>query len=202
MNKINRKEKKKIFNVRNLVFISIYLSLFLLAGLTGYFGYIPILHTTITYLPVIVVIATIHLEFKGALVSGLGFGFSSLIAAYLYGSTRYQYIDISVLPRLLMAIFVFLAYKLVNYELKPKLYKFIFLSLLATELNVILTISAQYVHNIISPLRYILGVREWAITHVINLVSEPILAIFLSIILYRFVNYMRKKYLYNQKIKF
>ncbi|MGY5139183.1 hypothetical protein ACUZ9N_00325 [Mycoplasmopsis gallinarum] len=189
-NKVNN--KGIIFKYVN---IAIYLALFLLSGLTVYFGYIPLWNTQITYLPIIVVFATVHLGFAGAMTAGLGFGFSSFLAAMMLGVIKYQYPDISILPRVLLGLIVYAIYRLLRMNEKNKLWKFAFLSILASILNIALVLSMQYLHNLYSPLRGILPIKEWILLHIPTLVIEPTVGLILGILLFWFAKMTRKKYL-------
>ncbi|WP_051617772.1 hypothetical protein [Mycoplasmopsis iners] len=191
--KRDKNKKSNSVVTKNIVLLAVYFSFFLASGFTIYIGYIPIAGTTITYLPIFVVIATCHLGFKGALVSGLGFGVSSLIAAFLFGSIKYQYPDISILPRVLMALLVYAFYKIFNFNNKPKMWKFLILTLIAVEFNVIFVLSFQHLHNAFWPLKGVWGIPEWIVTHVLNLVLEPSMSIVIALATYKLVLHLKKK---------
>ncbi|VEU76655.1 ECF transporter S component [Mycoplasmopsis columbina] len=194
-----KKEKKPIsFTIYNIVFLAVYLSLFLISSFTIYFGYIPLPTTTLTYLPIIVIVATFHLGMKGGIFSGFGFGFSSWIAAMIVGAVAYQYIDISILPRFILGILVAIIYKLIRGDKKIKLWKFILLTTLAPILNIVLVLSARYLHHSISPLKGVLPVKEWIITHPFNISLEPTIGLVLGLLLYPLIKYLRKSYLQKQ----
>ncbi|MGV2392840.1 UNVERIFIED_CONTAM: hypothetical protein O8I53_07570 [Campylobacter lari] len=52
-------------------------------------------------------VATFHLGLKGNLTTGLGLGLSSLILAFQLGIPKYQLPDISILPRIEMALIIY-----------------------------------------------------------------------------------------------
>ncbi|MEA4115226.1 hypothetical protein VBM87_00285 [Mycoplasma sp. 744] len=179
----------------DIVFLTVYFSFFIISGFVVYIGYIPILgRINLTYLPFFVVLAGVHLGFKGFLVGGLSFGLSSLIAAYMYGSIRYQYIDISVLPRFLMSMIIYLFYKLIKLDKYINIWGFILLAFLASNLNLILVLSAQHLHHQISPIKGLLPINEWILTHLLNIIGEPILAINLALLFYKFIYKYHLKY--------
>lgn len=188
--------------INKIVACSVYFAWYFAAALSLYLGYIPLGHTTLTFLPAILVVSLIHLGFLGAFVSGLGFGLSSLMAAFIYGMLKYQYIDISVLPRFLMALIVYLIYKLLRTDKNPLLWKCIILALFAVVLNTVLTLSFQYFHhNFIGELKGILPIREWIITHPLNLIGEPIICVIMTVLLFPLMLHLRNSYMSLQLIK-
>ncbi|VEU78328.1 ECF transporter S component [Mycoplasmopsis columbinasalis] len=188
------------FTIQRLVFIATYFALFLISGFTIYFGYIPLATTTLTYLPVILVVATVHLGVVGALCSGLFFGISSFIAAMLVGAIAYQMPDISILSRVLLGVAVAGIYKALKADRKMALWKFMVMSVSATILNIAFVLTIRYIHNSIAEIKGTLPIIEWIITHPVTLIAEPLMAILFSILLYHLVMYLRKKYLHKKEL--
>ncbi|WP_051677933.1 hypothetical protein [Mycoplasmopsis opalescens] len=186
---------KSSVSLYKIVTSAVYIAWYFAAAFTIYLGYIPFGHTQLTFLPAILTISILHLGFFGSLVSGLGFGFSSFIAAYILGIIKYQNFDISVIPRFLTSILVYLIYLLLKTHKNPKLWKVILMAFFAVFFNIILTLSAQYFHHhYIAELKGILPVKEWIITHPVNLIGEPIICIIVATALYPIGMHLRKKY--------
>ncbi|MBU4690459.1 hypothetical protein KQ874_01990 [Mycoplasma sp. ES3157-GEN-MYC] len=182
--------------IYHIVCLAVYLAFFLIAGVSVFLGYIPFGPTQLTYLPLIVAIATVHLGFNGSLISGLGFGFSSFIAAFILGVIKYQNFDLSVIPRVMMSLVVYLIYILINMKNKPKMWKFLILILAATFLNTTFVLGSQYFHNkFIGELKGILPPLEWMVAHTVNLIAEPIFNLLIGLAAYLPLLEIRKKYL-------
>ncbi|WP_036456887.1 hypothetical protein [Mycoplasmopsis lipofaciens] len=197
INIINRKynnSRPTFTKTLKMTYLAFYISWFFLASFLLIFGYIPLSFTQLTYLPVIVVMMIFHLGFIGALVGGISFGMSSLIAAVIYGIIKYQYPDISVLPRIIMSLITYGIFRLLKSKSNPRLWKFIFLAIIATLLNQALVLSSQYIHNSIWGLpKGVLGLKEWIIVHIFNIVAEPILASLISVALYVLIQLIEKQ---------
>ncbi|MGP1451315.1 MAG: hypothetical protein ACTTJO_00880 [Metamycoplasmataceae bacterium] len=182
--------------------ISAYLGFFILTIYIPFISFIPIIPklVTVTYLPFIMTFAICNLGFLGALVTGLGFGFSSWLVAIIYGfSIRYQYFDIAVLPRIINALIIYFLYLIFRFKNKPKIQVFIFLSILATILNVVLTVSATYLrHNLIKPIPTVLPFKFWFIRHIPSMIIEPIFAGAISSWTYKFLIFINEQ---NQNYK-
>lgn len=207
----NHNKEKNAF-LQTLTSLSIYTAWYFLSAIAIYIGYIPIGLTQITYLAVIIVIATFHLGFIGNITTGLAFGFSSWIAAFIYGIPKYQFFDIAVLPRLETALITLLFFYIFNAFKKPKLWKFIILAFLVTVLNQYLVLFSQYIHEFIAiKAGYdsdilvksgVLPIKIWIITHPINLTFEPILNILIIIFMFPLVLNIKHRYVDNKKIHY
>lgn len=198
-----RSFKQKGNLVQTIAVLSVYVAWFGLSTVAIYVGYIPIGNTQITYLAAIVVMATFHLGILGNIVTGLAFGLSSWIAAFIYGIPKYQLFDLAVLPRVEMALIVLPLFYIFNAFKKPKLWKLMLLSIFAVMLNQYLVLTAQYIRESIAGSIVGKGVPPihiWLATHVINVVAEPIFGALLMSALYPVLLKVKRKYLDNIKI--
>ncbi|UUD35129.1 hypothetical protein NPA07_04975 [Mycoplasmopsis caviae] len=191
---------KKISKTSLLIFLittlAFYLAWFFASIFVPYLGFISLGPTQITFLSFIVVFATFHLGFIGSFSCGLGFGLSSMFAAYILGVVKYQYFDISVLPRLLMSLIVYALYIVLNVKKEIRIWKFILIAIIAAILNISLTLSFQHLHNkLFGNLKNLLPIKEWIITHPINITCEPLMCGFLATSVYPLVRFLRKKYI-------
>ncbi|WP_406615838.1 hypothetical protein ACJA25_00980 [Mycoplasmopsis hyopharyngis] len=189
------------FNRKNIIYLltrmAIYLGFYLLTIIVPFISFIPIVPkiVTITYLPFVMVFAICHLGVFGALISGFGFGLSSWFVAIIYGfSIRYQYFDIAVMPRLLNAVVVYFLYLVLKFKSNPRLWKFILLSLIATILNVVLTVSATFFrHHFIGQIPTVLPFKIWFIRHIPSIILEPVFAVSICLLTYKFLVYTIQK---------
>ncbi|WP_338822517.1 hypothetical protein [Mycoplasmopsis felifaucium] len=217
---INSKEKRHLWSLfirfwkpgpfkdknvlQSVVILAIYVAWFGLSATAIYIGYIPIGHTQITYLPIIVVMATFHVGIIGNITTGLSFGFSSWIAAFIYGIPKYQLFDLAVLPRFEMALLVLGLFYLLNLWNRPKLWKIVLISILAIMFNQYLVLSSQYLREAITGTK-LLGkgvppIHIWIYTHLLNVIAEPIIGAILITCLYPVLKKVKAKYLDNKKI--
>ncbi|ENY69818.1 Hypothetical protein, predicted transmembrane protein [Mycoplasmopsis bovigenitalium 51080] len=193
--------KSRSFFTYELTSLSIYLAYFIASGFSVFLAYIPFGPAWLTYLPVILAIAVVHLGFKGAFVSGLGFGFSSFIASIIVGLIWFQYVDVSILPRFFVGLGTYLAYLLLRMNNKPKLWKFIILTLIATELNTLFVFTALYVHsNFINTLAGLPGLKTFIVLNTINLIFEPIANVLIGLAVYIPLINFRNTYEYKKTI--
>ncbi|VEU67654.1 Uncharacterised protein (plasmid) [Mesomycoplasma conjunctivae] len=175
--------------------LAFYLAWFLGSATVPYLGYIPIGHTQITFLAFIVVFGTFHLDYVGNLSAGLCFGFSSWILAFIMGAIKYQNFDIAVIPRVLMAICVYMLYEIFNVKNNIKCWKFIMISIIAAILNIVLTLSFQHLHNqIFGDLKNLLPIKEWIIVHPINIIGEPIICGMLAYFTFPLIVFLRRRF--------
>lgn len=109
------KKNIRTSGVFNLVLFSIFAALILLLGLIPQIGFIRLGPVAITIVHIPVLIGIMVLPFWHALGLGVTFGISSLIASYIYGTTpadlAFQNPLISVLPRIIFALFAFLIFR-------------------------------------------------------------------------------------------
>ncbi|WP_129646704.1 hypothetical protein [Mycoplasmopsis maculosa] len=201
-------KQKKIFNKKivlmDLVFLSVYIAWFFLSAVIPYVGYINLGHTQITFLSLLVPIATFHLGIKGNLISGLGFGLSSFTLAFILGATKYTYFDISVLPRIEMALVIYGFSWAFGIFKKPKMWKIGILAFLASFFNIFFVLSAQYIREAINPESLgkngVPPIHLWIITHPINLTVEPIVCIIIACSIFPLIKYLKNKYQGNKQV--
>ncbi|MCS4536628.1 MULTISPECIES: hypothetical protein [unclassified Mycoplasma] len=202
INKLNNNtigQKIKLVSKSNLIYqmisLSIYLAYFIASGFSVFLAYLPFGPTWLTFLPLIVGIATFHLGFFGALVSGLGFGISSFIASLLLGLFWFQNVDISILSRILVGLTTFLFYFLLNLRKKPKLWKFVLLVLIATEANSVFVFGSLYFHSkFIGELVGLPDFKTILALNTINLIAEPIFNVIMASLVFFPILAIRKKY--------
>ena len=176
-----------------IVSLSVYIAWFILSGVAPYFGYIPFGATFITYLSLIIVLMTCHLGIIGNIVGGFGFGLSSWCLAFIFGTVRYQHFDLAVLPRLCVALTIYLFYWATLFERKPAMWKYILIAIIGAMANDYYMLAAQQFHNkYIGELEGLLPPLEWIIAHPINLIGEPIICALLAAATYHLALYLRK----------
>lgn len=114
---INRNNKITISRhalIFKMVSLAVYLAYFIVSGFSVFLAYIPFGPFWLTYLPLIVAMATFQFGYSGAMVAGFGFGISSFIASMLLGLFWFQNLDVSVVSRLLVGVVSCFAYRVLN----------------------------------------------------------------------------------------
>lgn len=108
------KKRTRTSGVFNLVLFSIFSALILLLGLIPQIGYIRLGPVAITIVHIPVLIGIMVLPFWHSVGLGFIFGISSLIASFIYATSpidlAFQNPLISVLPRVIFAIFAYLVF--------------------------------------------------------------------------------------------
>ncbi|WKX02155.1 hypothetical protein [Candidatus Mycoplasma mahonii] len=113
---------------REIVLYGMYTSLFLFMGLTPFIGFIPIgpFHISIMLIPVIVM--TIHLQAKGAIIAGILFGMVAFLHGIIYGSILialvggiWQWIVVSWFSRIIMGFILAIIINLLK-KIEDKIY--------------------------------------------------------------------------------
>ncbi|WP_029608537.1 hypothetical protein [Mycoplasma simbae] len=189
---VNASKSALIFK---MVSLAVYLAYFIVSGFSIFFAYIPFGPAWLTYLPLIVAMATLQLGYSGAMLAGFGFGLSSFIAAMLLGFIWFQYIDVSILSRVLVGAVVCLAYWILGISKRPKLWKFVVLTLVATEFNSIFVFGALYLHTTyIGPLAGLPPFYEMLVANTVNLIAEPIFNVSMAVLLYLPILGLKQKY--------
>nr|WP_307908116.1 hypothetical protein [Mycoplasmopsis bovis] len=67
--------------------------------------------------------------------------------AYIYGIPKYQYFDLSVIPRVEVALGVYVLFWVFNAFKKPAVWKFALLGVISTMLNHYFVFFAQFLHE-------------------------------------------------------
>ena len=120
-------------NTKNIVNISIYFAIVFLLTFIPYTGYIRVFIFDFTTIPAIIGISIWHLGLKGAISTSLSFGIGSLITSYsTLPNPIFEDPLVSVLPRLLMGISLFLIFFFIR---SRKFWSFILLLTLCPILN-------------------------------------------------------------------
>ncbi|MBT1368637.1 hypothetical protein FCM44_02905 [Mycoplasma bovis] len=186
--------------------LSIYLAWFILSATVPNIGYLNLGYTQITYLAVLTVIATFHLGFVGNISVGLFFGLSSWFAAYIYGIPKYQYFDLSVIPRVEVALGVYVLFWVFNAFKKPAVWKFALLGVISTMLNHYFVFFAQFLHEKIRPgdlgRHGVPPIEIWLLQRLFNIISEPILGGMLLFGMYPALIALREQYKNVQKLRY
>lgn len=186
--------------------LSIYLAWFILSATVPNIGYLNLGYTQITYLAVLTVIATFHLGFVGNISVGLFFGLSSWFAAYIYGIPKYQYFDLSVIPRVEVALGVYVLFWVFNAFKKPAVWKFALLGVISTMLNHYFVFFAQFLHEKIRPgdlgRHGVQPIEIWLLQRLFNIISEPILGGMLLFGMYPALIALREQYKNVQKLRY
>ncbi len=186
--------------------LSIYLAWFILSATVPNIGYLNLGYTQITYLAVLTVIATFHLGFVGNISVGLFFGLSSWFAAYIYGIPKYQHFDLSVIPRVEVALGVYVLFWVFNAFKKPAVWKFALLGVISTMLNHYFVFFAQFLHEKIRPgdlgRHGVPPIEIWLLQRLFNIISEPILGGMLLFGMYPALIALREQYKNVQKLRY
>lgn len=186
--------------------LSIYLAWFILSATVPNIGYLNLGYTQITYLAVLTVIATFHLGFVGNISVGLFFGLSSWFAAYIYGIPKYKYFDLSVIPRVEVALGVYVLFWVFNAFKKPAVWKFALLGVISTMLNHYFVFFAQFLHEKIRPgdlgRHGVPPIEIWLLQRLFNIISEPILGGMLLFGMYPALIALREQYKNVQKLRY
>ncbi|QLI75093.1 hypothetical protein H0I37_03730 [Mycoplasmopsis bovis] len=186
--------------------LSIYLAWFILSATAPNIGYLNLGYTQITYLAALTVIATFHLGFVGNISVGLFFGLSSWFAAYIYGIPKYQYFDLSVIPRVEVALGVYVLFWVFNAFKKPAVWKFALLGVISTMLNHYFVFFAQFLHEKIRPgdlgRHGVPPIEIWLLQRLFNIISEPILGGMLLFGMYPALIALREQYKNVQKLRY
>ena len=77
---------------RDITIYGVYAAIFLFMSLTPFIGFIKIGPFAITTLYIPLVVMTIHLKWKGALVGGFYFGITSLFYGLTYGASIFAFV--------------------------------------------------------------------------------------------------------------
>ncbi|MGX7091531.1 ECF transporter S component [Hutsoniella sourekii] len=103
-------------NTRNFVFVSLFVALIILQTSVPFLGFISIGPISMTIIPITVILASLWLDLKSAVIVGLTFGLCSFLRTWLIGNPVERLIFtnplISVLPRVMMPIVVHYCKKL------------------------------------------------------------------------------------------
>lgn len=186
--------------------LSIYLAWFILSATVPNIGYLNLGYTQITYLAALTVIATFHLGFVGNISVGLFFGLSSWFAAYIYGIPKYQYFDLSVIPRVEVALGVYVLFWVFNAFKKPAVWKFALLGVISTMLNHYFVFFTQFLHEKIRPgdlgRHGVPPIEIWLLQRLFNIISEPILGGMLLFGMYPALIALREQYKNVQKLRY
>ncbi|UOE63572.1 hypothetical protein MbovWib_04465 [Mycoplasmopsis bovis] len=186
--------------------LSIYLAWFILSATVPNIGYLNLGYTQITYLAALTVIATFHLGFVGNISVGLFFGLSSWFAAYIYGIPKYQYFDLSVIPRVEVALGVYVLFWVFNAFKKPAVWKIALLGVISTMLNHYFVFFAQFLHEKIRPgdlgRHGVPPIEIWLLQRLFNIISEPILGGMLLFGMYPALIALREQYKNVQKLRY
>ncbi|MBT1389418.1 hypothetical protein FCM64_01395 [Mycoplasma bovis] len=186
--------------------LSIYIAWFILSATVPNIGYLNLGYTQITYLAALTVIATFHLGFVGNISVGLFFGLSSWFAAYIYGIPKYQYFDLSVIPRVEVALGVYVLFWVFNAFKKPAVWKFALLGVISTMLNHYFVFFAQFLHEKIRPgdlgRHGVPPIEIWLLQRLFNIISEPILGGMLLFGMYPALIALREQYKNVQKLRY
>jgi len=100
--------------IREITTLSIYLALIIVLSFVPYTGYIQIGPLAITTIPIIVAAATYHKGLKGSLMAGLAFALGSYLRAVTMFPTLMVDPMLSIVPRILMLLSIYLSYKLLG----------------------------------------------------------------------------------------
>lgn len=132
--------------VKKIAYCSIYIAIIATMSFVPFIGYISIGPVAITIIPIAVVIATLHMGFIGALTSSLAMGVCSLIASFVFGDPlqAFYWPDISVLPRFLMGMGVYLICRIIG---KMNLWKASIVGILGAFLNTLFVTAFLFLHN-------------------------------------------------------
>ncbi|MGX7106992.1 ECF transporter S component [Hutsoniella sourekii] len=103
-------------NTRHFVFVSLFVALIILQTSVPFLGFISIGPISMTIIPITVILASLWLDLKSAVIVGLTFGLCSFLRTWLIGNPVERLIFtnplISVLPRVMMPIVVHYCKKL------------------------------------------------------------------------------------------
>ncbi|ADE19626.1 ECF transporter S component [Mycoplasma crocodyli] len=176
--------------IRKIVFASIYVAMILTFSLIPFLGYITIGVVAISIIPFFVVVATVHLGFLGASTSSITFGLGSLFAALVQGDPYFIFPDLSVLPRILVGLVVYLVYKLLR---DPNWWKVLILGIIAPISNTIFVTIALYIHHSFAPISWLGNINVWLVAIWLNVVVEIIACAVISTALWPAVYHLRKK---------
>ncbi|EFF41141.1 ECF transporter S component [Mycoplasmopsis alligatoris] len=176
--------------IKKITYCAIYVALIMMMSLVPWLGYIKIGVIHISTIPFIVVVATLHMGFIGAFTAGLTFGIGSLIASIVFGEPTFIYPDLSVLPRILVGLLVYLFYKLLG---KPNIYKAVVLGILCPVFNTLLVTVFLFIHHSVAPISWLTNLKAWIILIWLNFIVEVAFSAIVVGALWPAVKYFRNK---------
>lgn len=168
---------KKSITIKNIAYISIYISLIIILSFTPQTGYIIAGPITITTIPIIITISTYHLGFKGAFSTSLAFGVFSYIVSITTVPSPLADPVLLIVPRFLLGIIVWSISLMLG---KVKIWKYIILAFITVLFNTLLITTFVF---IVSSYNHIFkgSLMFWITLIYVNFFIELGVAIFLSI---------------------
>nr|WP_307906773.1 hypothetical protein [Mycoplasmopsis bovis] len=187
--------------------LSIYLAWFILSATVPNIGYLNLGYTQITYLASIDCNCHISSRICWEYICRAIFWTIFLIClAYIYGIPKYQYFDLSVIPRVEVALGVYVLFWVFNAFKKPAVWKFALLGVISTMLNHYFVFFAQFLHEKIRPgdlgRHGVPPIEIWLLQRLFNIISEPILGGMLLFGMYPALIALREQYKNVQKLRY
>ncbi|PAK20975.1 hypothetical protein CJJ23_04510 [Mycoplasmopsis agassizii] len=200
-NRHERFRANRLFYIKTWIYLAFYLALILILSFIPYTGYIKLGLIDFTTLPIIMVVASLHLGWSGGSIVGFAIGLGALIAAHTRGdaSGMFYFPDVSVLPRFLTGLIVGLTSQLLikeRFKNVVKVINIMILGALAVLLNTTLVTAFIFLHNAIAPFQFLNSVTLliWLGFIYVNFIVEIIFALILAWYLASFMLYIRARF--------
>ncbi|WLP85625.1 hypothetical protein [Mycoplasma seminis] len=182
-----KQKKKAKLNVQTIVWLALYLAIIIMFTFTPYTGYITIGIISITTIPLIILIASIHLGYLGILWTSFNFGLWSYLGSIILHFPLFNNPLISFLPRVILGLVLCLFYWLLFKKWRFNIYSvgiyafliFTFNTLLVS-IMVFIIIQFTTLENIPNPYAWFMliwlnMIVEWGVLEVISLGLYPFL---------------------------
>ncbi|MFV8482686.1 hypothetical protein ACNQ1T_00095 [Mycoplasma sp. 1932B] len=181
-----KKSITKIWDIKIIVYLALYLAIIIVFTFTPYTGYITVGIVSITTIPLIILIASIHLGYIGILWTCFNFGFWSFIGSIILQLPIFNLVYISLIPRILLGLILcaiyYLLFKVWSFNLvSVAIYAFCIFMLNTMLVSSALLITIQFKDLNIGNAKIWFGLIwinmlvEWDILEVISLALYPFL---------------------------
>ncbi|MFV8418807.1 hypothetical protein [Mycoplasma sp. 005V] len=178
--------KSNIWDIKTIVYLALYLAITIVFTFVPYTGYITIGIVSITTIPIIILIASIHLGYLGILWTSFNFGLWSFIGSIILQFPIFNLVYISFFPRLLLGIILcglyYLLFKLWNFNIVSlAIYAFCIFMLNTMLVSIALLITIQFKDLNIGDARVWFGLIwinmlvEWGVLEVVSIALYPFL---------------------------
>ncbi|WP_324672961.1 hypothetical protein U5U50_00675 [Mycoplasma sp. 888] len=189
------KLKQNFFTIKNIAYLAMYMAIIVILTFTPYTGYITIGVISITTVPIVILIASIHLGMIGTLWNTLLFGFWSWIGSIVLGYPIFNNILYSFVPRIALALFLigayYLCFKIGKFNIfTSTIFAFLIFAANTLFVSIFIFIGIQFI-----------GIKEvsspsvWLTLIWVNMLVEWGVLVIISIAIYPFL-----KWVYTQNV--
>ncbi|MFV8418220.1 hypothetical protein ACNQ21_01775 [Mycoplasma sp. VS299A] len=181
-----KKSITNIWDIKTIVYLALYLAIIIVFTFTPYTGYITVGIVSITTIPLIILIASIHLGYIGILWTCFNFGLWSFVGSIILQFPIFNLVYISLVPRIVLGLILcglyYLLFKVWSFNLASvAIYAFCIFMLNTMLVSSALLITIQFKNLNIGNAKVWFGLIwinmlvEWGVLEVISLALYPFL---------------------------